>query len=91
MWNGVGLGASGGCLVAVGLGSTQSYLIKDCLIVDGFLRKDATDYPDIDYDVAEPMELQELLMEAWGKNSVIPISNWNTLQLKSLIQDISKW
>ena len=30
-------------------------------------------------------------MEAWGKNSVIPISNWTTLQLKSLIKDISKF
>ena len=55
------------------------------------MRKDATDYPDIDYDVAEPMELKEMLMEDWGKNSVIPISNWNTLQLKSLIKDISKF
>ena len=34
---------------------------------------DATDYPDIDYDVAEPMELKEMLMDDWGKNSVVPI------------------
>jgi DNA polymerase III alpha subunit len=37
------------------------------------------------------MELKEMLMEDWGKNSVVPISNWNTLQLKSLIKDISKF
>ena len=30
-------------------------------------------------------------MDDWGKNSVVPISNWNTLQLKSLIKDISKF
>jgi len=50
-----------------------------------------TNMPDIDYDVSNPMELKERLMEDWGKNSVIPISNWNTLQLKSLIKDISKF
>jgi DNA polymerase-3 subunit alpha len=29
-------------------------------------------------------------MEMWGKDTVAPISNWNTLQLRSLIKDISK-
>ena len=33
----------------------------------------------------------ELITCFLGKNSVIPISNWNTLQLKSLIKDISKF
>ena len=36
------------------------------------------------------MELKELLVEKWGNDVVAPISNWNTLQLKSLIKDISK-
>ena len=26
-----------------------------------------------------------------GRNTVVPISNWNTLQLRSLIKDISKF
>ena len=26
----------------------------------------------------------------WGEDTVAPISNWNTLQLRSLIKDISK-
>jgi len=88
---GPGRGSAAGSLVAYVLGITQIDPIKYGLLFERFLRKDATDYPDIDYDVAEPMELKELLMEDWGKNSVIPISNWNTLQLKSLIKDISKW
>jgi len=54
------------------------------------LRKDATDYPDIDYDVSDPMVLKDRLIEKWGSDVVAPISNWNTLQLKSLIKDISK-
>jgi DNA polymerase-3 subunit alpha len=37
------------------------------------------------------MVLKELLIEDWGKDKVAPISNWNTLQLKSLIKDISKF
>ena len=27
----------------------------------------------------------------WGNDVVVPISNWNTLQLRSLIKDISKF
>ena len=88
---GPGRGSAAGSLVAYVLGITQIDPIKYGLLFERFLRKDATDYPDIDYDVAEPMELKELLMEDWGKNSVVPISNWNTLQLKSLIKDISKF
>jgi DNA polymerase-3 subunit alpha len=36
------------------------------------------------------MALKEKLVEMWGEDCVAPISNWNTLQLKSLIKDISK-
>ena len=77
---GPGRGSAAGSLVAYVLGITQIDPIKYGLLFERFLRKDATDYPDIDYDVAEPMELKEQLMEDWGKNSVVPISNWNTLQ-----------
>ena len=88
---GPGRGSAAGSLVAYVLGITQIDPIKYGLLFERFLRKDATDYPDIDYDVAEPMELKEMLMKEWGENSVVPISNWNTLQLKSLIKDISKF
>ena len=37
------------------------------------------------------MEMKEHLIDEWGQNSVVPISNWNTLQLRSLIKDISKF
>ena len=37
------------------------------------------------------MELKEQLIEEWGDTTVVPISNWNTLQLRSLIKDISKF
>jgi hypothetical protein len=50
-----------------------------------------TSMPDIDYDVSDPMLLKDVLIKEWGDTTVVPISNWNTLQLKSLVKDISKF
>jgi len=90
MLTGPGRGSAAGSLVAYALNITQVDPLKYGLQFARFLRADATDYPDIDYDVAEPMVLKELLVDKWGSDVVAPISNWNTLQLKSLIKDISK-
>jgi len=87
---GPGRGSACGSLVAYALKITQIDPIKYGLPFERFLRSDATDYPDIDTDVSAPMELKEILIEKWGEDRVAPISNWNTLQLKSLIKDISK-
>jgi len=91
MLTGTGRGSAAGSLVAYVLGITQIDPIKYDLQFERFLRSDATDYPDIDYDVAEPMALKQKLIDEWGENCVVPISNWNTLQLRSLIKDISKF
>jgi len=91
MLTGPGRGSAAGSLVAYALGITQVDPIKYGLLFSRFLRSDATDYPDIDYDVAEPMELKEALIKEWGDDMVVPISNWNTLQLRSLVKDISKF
>ena len=89
--SGPGRGSAAGSLVSYVLGITQIDPIKYGLLFSRFLRKDATDYPDIDYDVSDSMALKEMLIEEWGRNTVVPISNWNTLQLRSLIKDISKF
>jgi len=89
--SGPGRGSAAGSLVAYALGITQVDPIRYDLLFSRFLRADATDYPDIDYDVSEPMALKEKLIEEWGNNVVVPISNFSTLQLKSLIKDISKF
>ena len=86
-----GRGSAAGSLISYALGITQVDSIKWELLFSRFLRKDATDYPDIDFDVSEPMLLKEQLIQEWGDNVVVPISNWNTLQLRSLIKDISKF
>lgn len=90
MLAGPGRGSAAGSLVAYALGITQVDPIKHNLLFSRFLRSDADDYPDIDYDVSDSMALKEKLVEMWGEDCVAPISNWNTLQLKSLIKDISK-
>jgi DNA polymerase-3 subunit alpha len=56
---GPGRGSAAGSLVAYVLGITQVNPIKYGLLFSRFLRKDATDYPDIDYDVSDPMALKE--------------------------------
>ena len=91
MLTGPGRGSAAGSLVAYALGITQVDPIKYGLLFSRFLRSDATDYPDIDYDVSAPMELKEALIKEWGDDMVVPISNWNTLQLRSLVKDISKF
>jgi len=89
--SGPGRGSAAGSLVAYALGITQIDPIKYGLLFSRFLRSDATDYPDIDYDVSDPMVLKDILIDQWGSSTVVPISNWNTLQLRSLIKDISKF
>ncbi len=73
------------------LGITQVDPIKYGLLFSRFLRSDAKDYPDIDYDVSDAFGLKEILAKEWGETTVVPISNFNTLQLRSFIKDISKF
>ena len=85
-------GSAAGSLVSYVLGITQIDPIEHELLFERFMRKTQKDsgFPDIDYDVSDPMELKDHLIAEWGEDKVVPISNWNTLQLKSLIKDISK-
>ena len=89
---GAGRGSAAGSLISYLLNITQLDPIKYNLLFSRFLSKSSakSDYPDIDYDVADPMELKQILINDWGKDCVVPISNWNTLQLRSLIKDLSK-
>jgi DNA polymerase-3 subunit alpha len=86
-----GRGSAAGSLVSYVLGITQVNPIKYGLLFSRFLREDATDYPDIDVDFSDAAAFKEELVEEWGENSVVPISNFSTLQLRSLIKDIGKF
>lgn len=48
-------------------------------------------YPDIDYDVSNNEKVRSHIIEKWGEDNVAYISNWNSLQLRSLIKDLSKF
>ena len=87
---GAGRGSAAGSLVSFLIGITQVDPLKYDLLFERFMRKDQEDYPDIDYDVSDPMQLKEQLIEEWGESTVVPISNFNTLKLRSLIKDIAK-
>lgn len=91
MLSGPGRGSAAGSLLAYVLKITQVDPIKHELLFSRFMTKDATDYPDIDFDVSRSMEIKEILAEEWGEDSVVPISNYNTLKLRSLIKDVSKF
>ena len=88
---GAGRGSAAGSLVSYVLGITQVDPIKHGLLFERFMTKNQDGFPDIDYDVSDPMVLKDILIKEWGDTTVVPISNWNTLQLKSLIKDISKF
>ena len=91
MLTGPGRGSAAGALVSYLLGITQIDPIRWDLSFARFLRSDAVDYPDIDYDVSDPMRFKDILIDKWGRNNVVPISNWTTLKPKTLIKDISRF
>jgi len=87
---GSGRGSGAGSLVSYLLGITQIDPIKYKLQFSRFIRKNAKDYPDIDYDCMDAMGAKEMLIKDYGENNAVPISNYNTLKARSLVKDISK-
>ncbi len=87
---GVGRGSGPGSLVSYVLGFSELDPIKYKLQFSRFLRRDATDYPDTDIDWENPMEAKEILVNEWGEDRVIPVSNFNTLKPKSAIKDVAR-
>jgi len=85
-----GRGSGAGSLVSYLLNITEVDPIKYKLQFSRFIRRNAVDMPDIDFDVSDPMEIKEMMIREYGENSVVPISNYNTLQARSLVKDISK-
>jgi len=88
---GLGRGSCAGSILAYVLGLTQVDPIRWNLSFARFMRKDATDFPDIDSDFADNAYLKEKLVELWGEDSVVSITNWNTLKLKSTLKDLARF
>ena len=88
---GPGRGSGAGSLVNYVLNITDIDPIEYGLLFERFLSIDRSDAPDIDNDVADRDALIELLREKFGNDNIIPISNYNTFKLKSLIKDVSRF
>jgi DNA-directed DNA polymerase III PolC len=88
---GPGRGSAAGSLVAYVLGLTNVDPIEYGLLFERFLSTHRQGAPDIDTDVADRDLLLELLREQFGAQNILPISNYNTFKLKSLVKDIARF
>ena len=88
---GPGRGSAGGSLIAYLLKFTEVDPLRWNTQFERFMRSDSKDMPDIDYDVEDPMEFKNHLINLWGEHSVVPISTVATLQISSLIKVVSKY
>ncbi len=87
---GPGRGSGPSSLVNYLLGITQFDPIQYKLLWGRFLNRQKAGWPDIDSDAGDRDVLIEVSRELFGEDAVIPVSNFNTLKLKSLVKDISK-
>lgn len=84
-------GSGGASLLAYVLNITQMDPIKHDLLFERFLSKGKGDsHPDIDSDYADREQAVKLIVETFGEENVIPVSNFNQLQLRSLIKDVAR-
>jgi len=88
---GAGRGSGAGSLVNYLLGITHVDPIKFELLWERFLSRQKASWPDIDTDVGDRDKLIDAAREIFGEESVVPVSNFNTLKLKSLVKDVSKF
>jgi DNA-directed DNA polymerase III PolC len=88
---GPGRGSGAGSLVNYVLYVTDVDPIEYDLLFERFLSVHREGYPDIDSDISDRDMLIDLMKEEFGKDNVVPISNYNTFKLKSLVKDISRF
>jgi DNA-directed DNA polymerase III PolC len=88
---GVGRGSGGGSLVNYVLRITDLDPIRWDLPFARFLTIYREEAPDIDSDVSDRDKLLEQLRNYFGFENVVPISNYNTMKVKSLVKDLSKF
>jgi DNA polymerase-3 subunit alpha len=84
-------GSGGGSLVNYLLGITQVDPIPYGLLWSRFLGRHRTSWPDIDSDAGDRDALIDAARELFGEDAVIPVSNFNTLKLKSIVKDVAKF
>lgn len=90
MLTGTARGSAGGSLLAFCLGVTQLDPIRFGLLFERFLVRGKIGYPDIDSDFGDRERAVQIISDFFGAENVIPVSNFNRLQLRSLIKDIGR-
>jgi DNA polymerase-3 subunit alpha len=88
---GPGRGSAPGSLVNYILGITQIDPLPYNLLWNRFLGRHRTSWPDIDSDAGDRDVLIAAARDLFGEDAVIPVSNFNTLKLKSLVKDVAKF
>lgn len=88
---GPGRGSAGGSLVTYVLYITDLDPIKWDLPFARFLSIYRKGAPDIDSDLSNRDKVLDQLRDFFGYENVVPISNYNTFALKSLVKDVSKF
>lgn len=89
---GVGVhNSGGGSLVAYVLYITDLDPLRWDLPFSRFLSVHRKGAPDIDTDLANRDKVLEQLRNFFGFENVVPISNYNTFKLKTLVKDIGKF
>jgi DNA polymerase-3 subunit alpha len=84
-------GSGGGSLVAYVLYITDLDPLKWDLPFARFLSVYRKGAPDIDTDLSNRDKVLDQLRDFFGFENVVPISNYNTFKLKTLVKDISKF
>lgn len=87
---GCGRGSSGGSLLAYVTEITQIDPIKHNCIFERFLSENRNDFVDIDSDSSDKNKTVDILRKKFGEEKIVPITNFNTHQLKSLVKAIAK-
>lgn len=87
---GAGRGSGTGSLVNYVLGITNVDPIKYGLLFSRFINMGRKGFPDVDTDISDRDVLIDEARNLFGEDAVIPVSNMNTLKLKSLIKDVAK-
>jgi DNA polymerase-3 subunit alpha len=88
---GPGRGSAPGSLVNYLLGITQIDPLPYKLLWSRFLGRHRVSWPDIDSDAGDRDVLIDEARNIFGNDAVIPVSNFNTLKLKSLVKDVAKF
>lgn len=88
---GPGRGSGAGSLVNYLLDITHVDPLKHDLLWERFLHRNKAGWPDIDLDIGNRDVVIDAARQLFGDDSVVPVSNFNTLKLKSLVKDVSKF